>query len=382
MDATARAAIAQAEDEARIADARRSMVDTSSTGAEPSSAAPQVEAGLTSAQFIRWAELMEVEVSRFKGAIDTKVNELAASVSSTRDGVAAFAAQSTHLEVAFQQFVDNHADRVLTSRNDGDARERPRQKAQMSEDTMRWKEVSTVRKRWVIRGRIPPNLDDRPADLQSFVGEAIHVTAKVDDQLRSVRKIDVGLYGLRVDSAVEALLVVADRLDLLRLTVVAVLSVRLSPEISDDRLCLDRVSVLSDAFAAVIYKLRLHTLCIHGMLAHDGARRVMVDMVDTDLRLWVNDLMLAVQQASLVVQASPVVVPLPSGTMFDMPPLPAFDRSLDVCRDGGDVLKLIVSQAHGKGGESSKRKALNSPAGSSGVKSRAKPSAVCRMFSS
>ena len=53
MDATARAAIAQAEDEARIADARRSMVDTSSTGAEPSSAAPQVEAGLTSAQFIR-----------------------------------------------------------------------------------------------------------------------------------------------------------------------------------------------------------------------------------------------------------------------------------------------------------------------------------------
>ena len=143
-----------------------------------------------------------------------------------------------------------------------------------------------MRKRWVIRGRIPPHLDDRPADLQSFVGEAIHVTAKVDDQLRSVRKIDVGLYGLRVDSAVEALLVVADRLDLLRLTVVAVLSVRLSPEISDDRLCLDQVSVLSDALAAVVYKLRSHTLCNLGMLANDGARCVMIDMVNTNLRLW------------------------------------------------------------------------------------------------
>ena len=80
--------------------------------------------------------------------------------------------------------------------------------------------MSTVRNHWVIWGRIPPNLGDSPADLQSFVGEAIHVTAKVDDQLRSLSKFDVGLYGPRVDGAVEALLMVADRLDLLRLAVV------------------------------------------------------------------------------------------------------------------------------------------------------------------
>ena len=139
------------------------------------------------------------------------------------------------------------------------------------------------------------------------------MTAKVDDQLRSLRKFDVGLYGPRVDGAVEALLMVADRLDLLRLTVVGVLL----PDISDDRLCLDRVSVLSDAFAAVVYNLRSHTLCNYGTLANDGARRVMIDMVNTDLRLWVNDMMLAPQQSS------PVVVPPPSGTVFDMPPLPA-----------------------------------------------------------
>ena len=78
------------------------MADTSSTGTEPSSAAPQVEAGLTSADLVLWAEQVEVEIFRFKEAIQEKVNELTASVSSMRDGVAACAAQSAHLEIAFQ----------------------------------------------------------------------------------------------------------------------------------------------------------------------------------------------------------------------------------------------------------------------------------------
>ena len=139
MDATFRAAAAQADDEAHLAAARRSMADTSSSGAEPSSAAPQVKAGLTSAYLARLAGQMEVETSRFKGAIDAKVNELTASVSSVRDGVAACAAQPTHLEIAFQHFVNNHADCVLTSRDDRDARERWRQKAHLREDTALWK---------------------------------------------------------------------------------------------------------------------------------------------------------------------------------------------------------------------------------------------------
>ena len=86
------------------------------------------------------------------------------------------------------------------------------------------------------------------------------MTTKVDDQLRSLRKFDVGLYVLRVDGAVDAMLIVADRLDLLRLVVVAVLSVGHSPDISDDRLRLDRVSVLSETFAAVVCNLRSNIL--------------------------------------------------------------------------------------------------------------------------
>ena len=112
----------------RLVLSQRSMADASSTGAEPSSTAPQMEARLTSAALVRWVEQMEVENSRYNGAIE-EVNELTAAVSSMRDGVATCAAQLAHLEIAFEKFVDNHADRVLTSRDDGDARERLRQKA-------------------------------------------------------------------------------------------------------------------------------------------------------------------------------------------------------------------------------------------------------------
>ena len=59
------------------------------------------------------------------------------------------------------------------------------------------------------------------------------------------------------------------------------------------------------------------------------------DMVNGDLRLWVSQLMRDAQQAK------PAEVPPPPGTVFDMPPLPAFDRILSFCGGGGDVLRLI-----------------------------------------
>lgn len=63
---------------------------------------------------------------------------------------------------------------------------------------------------------------------------------------------------------------VADRLHLLRMTIVAVLSVGRSPDISEDSLCLDRVSVLNDAFSAVVYRLRSNTLSNYGMWVMTG----------------------------------------------------------------------------------------------------------------
>ena len=88
--------------------------------------------------------------------------------------------------------------------------------------------MNTAKKLWIIRGRIPLNLGDSPADLQSFVGEAIHVTANVASQLRSFSSFDAGAYAPGVDGPIGHSLMVADRLDLMRLAVVAILSMGLS----------------------------------------------------------------------------------------------------------------------------------------------------------
>ena len=64
------------------------------------------------------------------------------------------------------------------------------------------------------------------------------MTANVASQLRSFRSFDVGAYGPRVDGPIGHSLMVPDRLDLLRLAVVAILSVGLSPGVADDLPCL------------------------------------------------------------------------------------------------------------------------------------------------
>ena len=107
------------------------------------------------------------------------------AVSSAREVATACADQLANLDVILRQFTENNSGGTAASRDDGDAQERQRQKAQLTNDMATWKKVNTARKLWIIRGRIPPNLGNSPADLQSFVGEAIHVTANVAYQLRS-----------------------------------------------------------------------------------------------------------------------------------------------------------------------------------------------------
>ena len=72
-----------------------------------------------------------------------------------------------------------------------------------------------------------------------------------------------------------------------------------------------------------------------GHLSSRAAQRVMSDMVNGDLSLWVSQLTRDAQQAK------PAEVPPPPGIVFDMPLLPAFDRILSFCGGGGDVLRLI-----------------------------------------
>ena len=155
------------------------------------------------------------------------------------------------------------------------------------------------------------------------------MTANVASQLRCFSSFDVGAYRPHVDGPIGHSLMAADRLDLLRLAVVAILSVGLSPGVADDLPCLARVNALGDAFTVTVMGLRAHTFSNYRMLSVAEAHAVLCDMVNRNIALWVSELMRAAQRSS------PGVVPPPAGTVFDPPPMPEFVRTLEFRRGGG-----------------------------------------------
>ena len=103
---------------------------------------------------------------------------------------------------------------------------------------------------------------------------------------------------------------------------------------------------------------------------------MLCDMVNRDIALWVSELMRAAQRSS------PAIVHPPAGTAFDPPPVHAFVRTLEFCRDGGEVLRLVPRSIGSGADRPTKWKATAPPAGSPGSKRKANPSLpqVCRMF--
>ena len=328
-------AAASAEAEATLrarAATLRARAAAAFAGSGSSSGAPAVGAALPSDDLATWARQVEAEFARVHKRLDEKIAELSATASSSREVAAACANQVANLDIIVRQFVENNSGRVA-SRDDGDTQERQRKKAQLATEMTTWNKVNTARKLWIIRGRIPPNLGDSPADLQSFVGEAIHVTANVASQLWSFNSFDVGAYGPRVSGPIWHSLMVAERLDLLRLAVVAILSVGLSPGVADDLPCLARVN----AFTVAVMGLRAHTFSNYSMLSVPETHAVLCDVVNRDIALWVSELMRAAQRSS------PAVASPSAGTVFDPPPMPAFVRTVEFCRGGGGVLRLVLS---------------------------------------
>ena len=166
---------------------------------------------------------VEADFARVHARLDKKLAEMSATASSAREVPTACADQVAIFNVILRQFAENNLGWVAASRVDGNAQERQLQKAQLTTEMATWNKVKTARKLWIIRGRIPPNLGDSPADLQSFAGEAIHLTANVASHLRSFSSFDVGAYGPSVDGPIGHSLMVADRLNFLRLAVVVTL---------------------------------------------------------------------------------------------------------------------------------------------------------------
>ena len=79
----------------------------------------------------------------------------------------------------------------------------------------------------------------------------------------------------------------------------------------------------------------------------------MCEMVNHDLRLWVNELM------RFALPSQPPVVPPPPDTVFAVPPLPAFSRMSTCFQGGGGLLKIVEETSRGRvaGEGHSKRKA-------------------------
>ena len=133
-----------------------------------------------------------------------------------------------------------------------------------------------------------------------------------------------------MDGPIGHSLMVADRLDLLRLAVVSIIFVGLSPGVADDFPCLARVNALGDAFTVSVMGLRAPTFSNYIMLSVPEAHAVLCDMVHREIAWWVSELMRAAQRSS------PAVVSPPVGTLFDPPPMPEFVRTLEFLpRRGG-----------------------------------------------
>ena len=175
-------AAAQAESEGRRAAAASAAATAASATAalsllSPSPAVSEV-AGVTSAEVLHWQEQVSVEFARVDGdlfRLKSTMDQLLAFFETLQDAVAGGASETEHVEAMLQQFIDNFADRQPAPQDSGDARERHVQRSQLTDDTALWKKMAS-RKHWMLRGRIPPNIGDSAADIQSFGSEAVNVT--------------------------------------------------------------------------------------------------------------------------------------------------------------------------------------------------------------
>ena len=192
MEGEAKTSVASASDAGgqSEAGARRAEAGASIAGCRSLSALRAEEAVVSWADFLRWSGQVESEVQRvasrvnvISGSLSSRVEEIAGSLSAIKDAVATCSSQCSHLESALQQLVDNHAARSDALRDVRDVLERLMQKSQLSVDAALWNKTSS-RRHWLIRGCIPPNLGESPADVHAFVGESVNVTSHMVDQFR------------------------------------------------------------------------------------------------------------------------------------------------------------------------------------------------------
>ena len=170
------------------------------------------------------------------------------------------------------------------------------------------------------------------------------------------------------------LLMVADSLDFLRQALVAVLSAGCFFGSDGDRYFRERVATIDSAFKSASADLRRHTLSNIILLSGSATRAVMSEMVNDDIRRWVNDLMRFAQQVR------PPMVPPPSDFKFSMPPVPSSKRTSAFCSNEGDVLKLVEGLHMPRDSQDGPSERKSNPANPDTP--RKKSATQCRQFSS
>ena len=131
---------------------RRAEAGASIAGSGSLSALAAEEAVISSTDLVRWAGQVESKVrgvasrvEEVSGSLSSLVEDIAGSISSIKDLLSACSSHSSHLEIAMQQLMDNHAARSDASRDVGDVRARLMQKSQLSVDAGRWNKTSARR---------------------------------------------------------------------------------------------------------------------------------------------------------------------------------------------------------------------------------------------
>ena len=88
---------------------------------------------------------------------------------------------------------------------------------------------------------------------------------------------------------------VVDRFDLLRQAFGPSLSLGLKCTVAANALCLARTHKLGACFVDTTTSLRVHVLKYYDFLGGSETKKILGDMINDDLRLWVGDLTRTVQ---------------------------------------------------------------------------------------
>ena len=232
------------------------------------------------------------EVQRQFEALAGKIEEVA----DVADRVEEMSGQMNQLLRMVQQVIDNNkpaAAAEAASNIDGPgrrARERQIQKLELGNDVALWRKLGP-RRHWFIRGWIPPSTVESVANLQAMLGDMLEVTPEVAQQLRSLGGFEILGFRLRMDGGFNDRDVpVADRFDLLRQALGAILSLGLKDTVAADALCLARTHKLNDCFVDANTSLRAHVLKYYDFLEGRETIFFLGDMINDDLRLWIGDL--------------------------------------------------------------------------------------------